>query len=104
MVNQEDFLKEIIQLKNLNPTFEIHFLSCIDGCDEDFSQVGGQIVSIKLGFWHRVGDFISTESNQIEDEFWSNRDYPEVDEVGAKLLLSNIIKDAKRAIVINIAG
>ena len=100
MVEQIEFVEEIVKLKKENPDHEIHFLSDTTGWDDENNFYGGQIAYVKLGIWLQVDERVYIDYDDIADNFWSNREFPEVDEAKANAELEEIANKAKPSILI----
>ena len=98
---QLGFIKDIIKLKEENPTHELHFMSCTEFWDDNYGWVAGEITSVRVGVWLVVDDRLFVDEDDIEEYFWENDEiydeyfegpYPELDELLGSAKPSIIVK------------
>lgn len=79
MKTQEQFLREILDLKSKNTEMEIHF--CVDS-DEilDFGWTAHKITKVEIKPWYCDDERILTDEDEIKEHFENMADYTELPE------------------------
>lgn len=100
MKTQEDFVKEILELKTKNPEMEIKF--CVDS--EDVLESGWtyhEIYNVEICPWFNDGEEILTDENEIREHFDSEiTDVRLSDEEVKKLIDEKYEKEVKDVICV----
>jgi hypothetical protein len=100
MVEQIEFVEEIVKLKKKHPDHEIHFMMDNNMRDDDYSWMTGEITSVKTGVWLDTDWGIKTSISEIEEYFnETDTKYAEFDD-SIKPELEKLKADAKPSILV----
>ncbi len=84
MKTQEEFLKEILELKAANPDKELKFCVDCDTLDGDYGWMVQKIYKVEVSPWYQEDETIYTEDDAIkelfEDQIRDNDTFSEMNE------------------------